>query len=131
MSQLRAIILLVVLLLSACQGAPNPELKITPSQNPAPTAANQPDPTSKLPAPEASIPPTTTTTPTPSPTPTPILEPSPTVPTTTTLLFTGVIVPARCVQAKIDQLGDPDYPYEELREVINQADPAACALTCW
>ena len=128
MSQLRAIILLVVLLLSACQGAPNPELEITPSQNPAPTAANEPDPTPKPPAPKTFIPPTTTSTPNPSPTPTPTLEPSPTVPTTTTLLFTGVIVPARCVQAKIDQLDDPDYPYEELREVINQADLAIGTL---
>lgn len=129
MSQLRAIILLIVLLLlSACQGAPNPELEITPSQNPALTAANEPDPTPKPPATKASIPPTTTTTPDPSPTPTPTLEPSPTVPTTTTLLFTGVIVPARCVQAKIDQLDDPDYPYEELREVINQADLAIGTL---
>jgi poly-gamma-glutamate capsule biosynthesis protein CapA/YwtB (metallophosphatase superfamily) len=42
----------------------------------------------------------------------------------TTLLFTGVIVPARCVQAALDEKGDPDYPYEEVRELIQAADLA-------
>jgi poly-gamma-glutamate capsule biosynthesis protein CapA/YwtB (metallophosphatase superfamily) len=42
----------------------------------------------------------------------------------TTLLFTGVIVPARCVQAALDANGNPDYPYEEVREIISQADLA-------
>jgi len=42
----------------------------------------------------------------------------------TTLLFTGVIVPARCVQAKLDANGNPDYPYEEVRQIIQQVDLA-------
>lgn len=43
-------------------------------------------------------------------------------PVTTTLLFTGIIVPARCVQAKLDLLGNPKYPYEEVRATISAAD---------
>jgi poly-gamma-glutamate synthesis protein (capsule biosynthesis protein) len=35
-----------------------------------------------------------------------------------------VIVPARCVQAALDELGDPGYPYEEVRDVIQNADLA-------
>jgi poly-gamma-glutamate synthesis protein (capsule biosynthesis protein) len=46
----------------------------------------------------------------------------------TTLLFTGVIVPARCVQAALDAKGNPDYSYEEVREVISQADIAVGVL---
>jgi poly-gamma-glutamate synthesis protein (capsule biosynthesis protein) len=46
-------------------------------------------------------------------------------PVTTMLLFTGVIVPARCVQAAIDARGgDVDYPYEEVRKTIQDADLA-------
>jgi poly-gamma-glutamate synthesis protein (capsule biosynthesis protein) len=44
------------------------------------------------------------------------------------LLFTGVIVPARCVQAAIDAREDPDYPYEEVQAVISQADLAIGTL---
>jgi hypothetical protein len=46
----------------------------------------------------------------------------------TTLLFTGVIVPARCVEAAIDERGDPDYPYAEVSEVISAADLAVGTL---
>lgn len=52
------------------------------------------------------------------------LFPSPT-PTTlpiTTLLFTGNIVPARCVQAAIDASQNYDYPYEEVRPILQAAD---------
>jgi poly-gamma-glutamate capsule biosynthesis protein CapA/YwtB (metallophosphatase superfamily) len=41
-----------------------------------------------------------------------------------TLLFTGVIVPARCVQAALDNNGNPDYPYEEVKDIISGADLA-------
>ena len=58
------------------------------------------------------------------PSPTPSASPSPTPVPITTLLFTGVIVPARCVQAALDVNGNPDYPYEEVRETISQADLA-------
>jgi poly-gamma-glutamate synthesis protein (capsule biosynthesis protein) len=39
-----------------------------------------------------------------------------------------VIVPARCVQAAIDDRGNPDYPYEEVRKVIAQAGLAIGTL---
>jgi poly-gamma-glutamate synthesis protein (capsule biosynthesis protein) len=43
----------------------------------------------------------------------------------TTLLFTGVIVPARCVQAAIDANdGSADYIFDEVREIIQSADVA-------
>jgi poly-gamma-glutamate synthesis protein (capsule biosynthesis protein) len=38
------------------------------------------------------------------------------------LLFTGVIVPARCVQAAIDARGEADYIYAEVGELIRGAD---------
>lgn len=40
------------------------------------------------------------------------------------MLFTGVIVPARCVQAALDVNGNPNYPYEEVRDIIQGADLA-------
>lgn len=48
----------------------------------------------------------------PLPTETPTLSPPPQI----TLLFTGVIVPARCVQAAIDERGDANYIYDEVRD---------------
>jgi len=44
------------------------------------------------------------------------------------LLFTGVIVPARCVQAAIDERGDANYVYDEVRELISGADLAVGTL---
>jgi hypothetical protein len=46
----------------------------------------------------------------------------------TRLLFTGVIVPARCVQASIDASGNPNYPYEKVKDVISSADLAVGVL---
>jgi poly-gamma-glutamate synthesis protein (capsule biosynthesis protein) len=45
-----------------------------------------------------------------------------------TLLFTGVIVPARCVQSAIDARGSPDYIYTEVCDLIQQADLAVGTL---
>jgi poly-gamma-glutamate synthesis protein (capsule biosynthesis protein) len=57
------------------------------------------------------------------PTDTPAIPPTPTsVPPRITLLFTGVIVPARCVQAAIDARGDAEYIYAEVGELIRAAD---------
>jgi poly-gamma-glutamate capsule biosynthesis protein CapA/YwtB (metallophosphatase superfamily) len=64
--------------------------------------------------------PTPALTPTPQPTATPLPE--------TTLLFTGVIVPARCVQAGIDARGSADYIFDEVRQVISGADLAIGTL---
>ena len=75
-----------------------------------------------------------------SPTSPPTVPPSPTataIPTDTptsappqdiTLLFTGVIVPARCVQAAIDERGDANYVYDEVRDTISSADLAVGTL---
>jgi hypothetical protein len=68
--------------------------------------------------------PTSTLYPTPSATP----QPTPTEEPVTRLLFTGVIVPARCVQAALDANGNPNYPYEEVREIIQSADLAVGTL---
>lgn len=65
---------------------------------------------------------------TPSPEPTVADTPIATSIPTSTLLFTGVIVPARCVQAAIDEYGDSDYLYDEVRELIDQADLAVGTL---
>jgi poly-gamma-glutamate synthesis protein (capsule biosynthesis protein) len=45
-----------------------------------------------------------------------------------TLLFTGVIVPARCVQAAIDARGNADYLFDNVRALISQADLAVGVL---
>ena len=62
----------------------------------------------------------------------PPLVPSPTTtnakPNRTTLLFTGVIVPARCVQAAIDERGDSNYIYAEVKDIIQEADLAVGTL---
>ncbi len=128
MRLLRPVLLIVIvsafLLLSACQsssGSPSslphtatPQIIISPApQLNSPTAPLSPIPYS--PVPHIS---NTPTPPASSPTPQPI----------TTLLFTGIIVPARCVQAGIDASGNPDYPYEEVRDLISQADLAIGTL---
>jgi poly-gamma-glutamate synthesis protein (capsule biosynthesis protein) len=66
---------------------------------------------------------TNTATP-PPPTITPTAIPDPTI----TLLFTGVIVPARCVQAGIDAAGNYDYLYDNVKELISEADLATGTL---
>ena len=71
--------------------------------------------------------------PTSSPSPTPLPATAteavtPTTPPVTTLLFTGVIVPARCIQATLDENGNPDYLYEEVRHLIAGADLAVGVL---
>lgn len=68
----------------------------------------------------ASIPPTSTT----APTDTPTSAPPPDI----TLLFTGVIVPARCVQSAIDARGDANYVYDEVRQIISNVDLAVGTL---
>ncbi|MEJ2708695.1 MAG: CapA family protein [Anaerolineales bacterium] len=46
----------------------------------------------------------------------------------TKIVFTGVIVPARCVQAAIDARGDPDYLYTQVKPLIAGADIAVGTL---
>jgi poly-gamma-glutamate capsule biosynthesis protein CapA/YwtB (metallophosphatase superfamily) len=61
-------------------------------------------------------------------TPTITLNPPPTSAPAITLLFTGIIVPARCVQASIDKREDPGYPYAGVVDLIRQADLAIGTL---
>ena len=77
-----------------------------------------------------SLPPSATPTPKtdpiiPSDTPTPSNTPKPSV---TRILFTGAIVPGRCVQAAIDERGSADYIYEDVQDLISGADIAVGTL---
>ncbi len=58
----------------------------------------------------------------------PTLEATSNPPPQITLLFTGVIVPARCVQSAIDARGDANYVYDEVRDIISNADLAVGTL---
>jgi len=64
----------------------------------------------------------------PAPSPTSTLEPFPTPVPHITLLFTGVIVPARCVQAEIDARNNASYVYDNVRQLIQGADLAVGTL---
>lgn len=115
------IILIFVTLVSACfpqsESEPRDTSLTSPSRTSLPTQTASPSPASTPTAPPKTA--------TPSPQP----EPDPTeIPPQTTLLFTGVIVPARCVQAAIDAKGESDYLYEEVRSLITQADFAVGTL---
>ncbi len=110
----------LLLLLTACQRkAPeSPILKLaTPVESVVqPTITPQPSVTSTIipSTPTESLPPTLT----PSPTPLPLTE----------LLFTGAIVPGRCVQAAVDVRGDADFLYDGMRSMIERADIAIGTL---
>lgn len=133
MLRIQAIILIlaVVLFSSACEASqpasPNPSTATWVTQASPPA---DPPPASIPPSPSATftLPPTPSATPEPTLQPSPTLSPTSTPPAETTLLFTGVIVPARCVQAAIDANGNPDYPYEEVSAIIQQADLAIGTL---
>ena len=110
-----------ILLLVACQQSPGSTVisNIEPSPTqPSATATHTSSPPTPTPEPtitiEVSPSPTSTFTPTPNP--------------QTSLLFTGVIVPARCVQAAIDEYQDSDYLYDEVRDVIQNVDLAIGTL---
>jgi poly-gamma-glutamate synthesis protein (capsule biosynthesis protein) len=86
-----------------------PFIQTAPKESQTPTAVN-----------------TSTSTPIPDilPTDAPTEQPQPEI----TLLFTGVIVPARCVQSAIDARMDANYVYDEVREDITDADLAVGTL---
>lgn len=69
---------------------------------------------------------TPTLTPTLTLTPTPQAENA--APPEITLLFTGQIVPARCVQAAAETRGNPDYVYDAVRAALQSADLTIGAL---
>ena len=123
-------IIILSALLSACQSLPPSDSTNTPSRVAQSTQTSTPlplSPTVRTASPSTPSP----LSPSPSithPTETPTNTPTSTPPPPTTLLFTGVIVPARCVQAKIDEIGDPNYPYEEVVDIITGADLAIGTL---
>jgi poly-gamma-glutamate capsule biosynthesis protein CapA/YwtB (metallophosphatase superfamily) len=61
---------------------------------------------------------------------TPLPSLTPTVPESivNTILFTGPIVPARCVQAAIDFRGEAGFLYADVRDLISEADLAVGTL---
>jgi hypothetical protein len=131
---LRFGLLLLSLLLISCQASPgsNFETGTVQSTPSGQTAENTPDqnptnlPTQSPTFPPMQTPTVTSTIPVTN-TPDPGTATATAVPKST-LLFTGVIVPARCVQAAIDAKGDSDYLYDEVRQVISQADLAIGTL---
>lgn len=122
--------LLLLSFLVACQANPQPPTLIETSFTAAPTTQTEPASATLVPTltltPFQPLPPTDTFTPVPTPTitPSPTATPLPVI----HLLFTGVIVPARCVQAAIDERGDPSYIYAEVRPIIQKADLAIGTL---
>lgn len=119
-------LLVLPLVLLSCRGddpapagtAPTPTLTWTfpiqvwgaaPSQTPTPSPA---PPSATLTS--TPLPPTAT----PSPAP-PSATPAPPV---TTLLFTGAIVPGRCVQAAVDAHGNADFLYDDVRGLLTEPD---------
>ncbi len=123
----RLILAIFWLLLSACQASSVP-LAVPELPSPAGIQSPQvvevpPNATLTL-TPFQPVRPTSTPSPLPSATPSETVLPSPTELPEITLLFTGVIVPARCVQAAIDARGNVDYLYDEVRDILQAADLA-------
>lgn len=131
MRHLRLVPALLIFLVSACrsQAASVTSFPVQPSQTPPEALTDSLALQTTTPSVAPIIPSAT-----PSPTlPQATLAPStqtatPAPDITTTLLFTGVIVPARCVQTAIDERGDADYPYDEVRDIISAADLAIGTL---
>ena len=117
--RLTVVTLLILVALAACGSA-----ALSPTQSPSPTAF----PFGPVP-PTATVAPSAMPSPTVPPTPTATASPSPTpTPATTTLLFVGNIVPARCVRAAADRRGDDHYIYAEVAPFIRKADFAVALL---
>lgn len=129
---LRRIFLILILFasLAACQPQASDSPQLVQTEETA--ALNPPRGGTAIRTPFQPLLPSPTPLQTVTPAPTPLLIPSatplPTEEPLITLLFTGVIVPARCVQAGIDARGDADYIYDEVRDLISEADLAVGTL---
>lgn len=126
-ASLLAPVVLLAFAVSACSSSLIPQAPILLSSPAPPTATPfAPDPPTPtyLPTPFPTDTPLLTSTPLATATPLPTLAPDPEI----TLLFTGVIVPARCVQAAIDNRGEADYIFAEVAEIIRSADLAIGTL---
>ncbi len=127
--------ILLLTFLSACQSGSRSLFADHPLAGPSPVASlstpsvpASPIPlTPSLQSPDPLPSPLPTASPIPF-TPVPSASPTPTTEPVTTLLFTGVIVPARCVQAALDARQDAFYPYEEVTSIIAGADLAVGTL---
>jgi len=97
---------------AALPSSPAPLREAAPPSSPTPSLLSNSTPLPSLPASVRDAPPPGSPPPLPQ----------------TTLLFTGVIVPARCVQAAIDMRGDSDYLFDEVRDSLSQADLAVGTL---
>ena len=115
-------ILLALLLLTGCTRA----ISSTPFSTPArETPFSSPSPvvlSHTPPGPTLTLSPALTPSLTPSLSPTPTQTFTPAPPPLITLVFTGQIVPARCVQAAIDEKGNADYIYEGVLDFLQPAD---------
>jgi poly-gamma-glutamate capsule biosynthesis protein CapA/YwtB (metallophosphatase superfamily) len=128
-SYLIACLMTLALLASACQGGNTATISPSATRGMAQTLFTA-SPTARQTAsvtPQLQVAPSASSSPSPRP-PTPTNELTPTTAPITTLLFTGVIVPARCIQATLDENGNPDYLYEEVRQIISGADLAVGVL---
>ncbi len=113
--------------LSACTRTSSqaPALLPSPSGEPVPVSSPTPSPTATLAStetPASTAPPTFTPTPLPTDTPLPTETPTPAPPPLITMIFTGQIVPARCVQAAVDANGNADYIYAGVLDFLQPAD---------
>ncbi|MBG7609293.1 MAG: CapA family protein [Anaerolineae bacterium] len=120
------LIIVVGILLSFCASPPVNLVPLGAETVTIPASAAAPNQTTTTPRP------TNTQTPTKQkaePTPIPatfILEPTP-IPITE-IIFTGSLVPARCVQEAVDQRGQADFLYDDVRSMISEADLAVGTL---
>lgn len=118
-SHLFAILILIFMVTAACQStvatqailpsSPSPSLLLTSTVTP-PTLASQPTPYLGSATPTITVEVTRTST--------------PSSPPQITLLFTGQIVPGRCVQTGVEAKGNADYIYDNVRDLISSADYA-------
>ena len=121
---------ILYLVLSGCQATRSTLPPTLIPDTPAPTQVVVALPFVMQSEPEASLTPmrVSTSTPTPAPVITPTGTPTERLIPNITLLFTGVIVPARCVQSAIDARGDANYLYDEVRDILSSADLAVGTL---
>ena len=118
----RMIAIFILLLLAACTRAISTAPVSTPVRE---TPLSPPSPvvlTSTPPSPTLTLSPTLAPSITPSRTPTPTQTSTPPPPPIITLVFTGQIVPSRCVQAAIDEKGNADYIYEGVLDFLLPVD---------
>lgn len=124
-----ALLFFAVLLLSGCTPAaaePAPFATFTPlggfrilgNETPLPQS---PTPTNTQ-LPTGTAPPAATATNPPVAAPTELPTPTSGPPPRITMVFTGQIVPGRCVQAEVERLGQADYIYEDVADILKSVD---------